>query len=478
MKHVTFAPLLAILLLPAHLSAQDFGSIRDRIRRSFQDNKEAQRAGFEEFKKKQWENFKVLKGEDPYEKPKTPTIPKAPPEPKKPVVEPEKPTTPPVEPEKPEIEPQEPEKVPPRAPELPQATFNFYGTSIKIPYQKEMKISGMRSPSEDAITGSLDRLTSTDSQETIEQLKDYRDSLKLNDWGFYLLAYNLADRLTSTKNDATMLTWYFLTQSGYDTKVAFNNRDLFLFTAIDHQVYQTSFLKEGNRRYFIMDPSGRKFNIGSIRTFRGSYPRSDTSMSYLMKDTIFPDSTKDRVLTFNYRNKNYSLKTSYNQNKVAYYEYSPQTEFDLYFKAPVEVHAKETLLTQLSPLVKGRSELDAVNFLLSFVQKSFAYQTDDQQFKREKPLFPEETLHYPYSDCEDRSIMFAYLVRNLLNLKVVAIHYPGHLATAVLFHGNVSGDTVKYRGTTYVVTDPTYIGASAGMAMPQFKNSSYEIVDF
>ena len=45
-------------------------------------------------------------------------------------------------------------------------------------------------------------------------------------------------------------------------------------------------------------------------------------------------------------------------------------------------------------------------------------------------------FYYPYCDCEDRSVLYSYLVRNLLKLDVVLLDYPNHIATAVCFNEN------------------------------------------
>ncbi|MBN1542857.1 hypothetical protein JW992_11980, partial [candidate division KSB1 bacterium] len=117
------------------------------------------------------------------------------------------------------------------------------------------------------------------------------------------------------------------------------------------------------------------------------------------------------------------------------------------------------------------------NLLLRLVQTGFDYQTDDQQFGREKFFFPEEILHYPYSDCEDRSVFFSWLVHNLLSLDVIGLDYPGHVATAVRFDDPPPGDTVVHRGAKYTICDPTYINAEAGASMPQLKNVNPRAVD-
>ena len=134
------------------------------------------------------------------------------------------------------------------------------------------------------------------------------------------------------------------------------------------------------------------------------------------------------------------------------------------------------LYPSLRKAIAGKSDYEAVEILLNFVQTSLEYMTDDEQFGYERPLFPDESLYYPYCDCEDRSILFSVLVRELVGLDVVLLYYPGHLATAVCFNSDVSGDYLTVGGRKYVVCDPTYINANVGMTMPQYKGVKAEVV--
>ena len=121
-------------------------------------------------------------------------------------------------------------------------------------------------------------------------------------------------------------------------------------------------------------------------------------------------------------------------------------------------------------------ELQSVVEAHSARQTAFEYKTDDAQFGGEKYMFAAETLYYPYSDCEDRSILFSYLVHELLQLEVVGLIYPGHAATAVRFSQPISGDQVEINGARYLICDPTYINADIGTAMPQFKQSKPTVI--
>lgn len=61
-------------------------------------------------------------------------------------------------------------------------------------------------------------------------------------------------------------------------------------------------------------------------------------------------------------------------------------------------------------------------------------------------------------------------------MDVVLIDYPGHIATAVHFATPVEGASVMHGGKSYVICDPTYIGASIGMEMPDFTPSDRTVV--
>ena len=102
--------------------------------------------------------------------------------------------------------------------------------------------------------------------------------------------------------------------------------------------------------------------------------------------------------------------------------------------------------------------------------------TDEEQFGGERPLFPDESLYYPYCDCEDRAILFSVLVRELVGLETVLLYYPGHLASAVRFETGVPGDYLLIDGRKYTVCDPTYINAGVGMTMPDYRDVTATVV--
>ena len=174
----------------------------------------------------------------------------------------------------------------------------------------------------------------------------------------------------------------------------------------------------------------------------------------------------------------HTISLPYNSSHMAYLNDVPMTIFPIYFASPISIEAQRVLNNKLNEIKSQYTPIQFIDIILNFVQTAFEYKTDEQQFGYEKYFYPEEVLGYPYSDCEDRSALFAWLVTNYTNAKVVGLQYEGHLATAVYFgeDTNIQGDLFSYGGKKYYVCDPTYINASIGMTMPQFKDKTPKII--
>ena len=109
------------------------------------------------------------------------------------------------------------------------------------------------------------------------------------------------------------------------------------------------------------------------------------------------------------------------------------------------------------------------------MQGSREYATDNAFHGFEKPNFLEETLFFNKCDCEDRAIMYGYLLWEVLGLHSQLLYFPGHESIAVALTEPIKGANYEDQGRTYYVSDPTYMGSVTGMCMPQYKDSAPRI---
>ncbi len=449
---------------------------------SFSEFRDKRDKEFTSYLKKQWHEFRLFKGDKFYDKPKPSRLPvakKRPPE-KTPPIKGKiiKKVSLPLPPKK--IKPRRTAQAPPAVKKGKPLKLDFYGLSLGFSYDPGIKIRPGGKIDKNSISSFWEVLSKSDYEGLIKQVKYYKKELKLNDWGYHLLVYKVGERIYKrSQNGAVMFTWFILSKSGYEARIGYNNDSVHLLLPSTQALFSVPYLTFSGKKFYAVSFDGRRKKLGSLYTYKGSYPDARRVMNYEIKNV--PEITKvvmNRRLKFDYRGKGFSIPVRYDKGVVDYFKYYPQTDIEVYFGASISRDADSSLVKGLKPLVEGKTEGEAVNIILRLVQTSFKYKTDDNQFGREKYMLPEETLFYPFSDCEDRAVLFAYLVNKLIGLDVVGLHYPNHIATAVKFSSNIRGDSIIYKGRKYTICDPTYINADIGAAMPQFKKVNPKVIRF
>jgi hypothetical protein len=452
-------------------------------RSEFQEYKEKQDSEFAEFLKSQWREFETFQGKVRIKEPKPKQVPVVVPVvPVAPIAKPPSTVTPPlVAPVRPPvaIPPVQPVVTPPPLPQprpLPVAPntleLSFYGNPVSFsldPLWKSYRLSGAAKP--EAMSAFWTLMSGSNYEPTIQSINAARRELELDDWGHVTLWRAVAQALQpERKAEQNLLLWFFLIKSGYDVRLGYSGPDVHLFVAVKQQVYSTKFTAVGSRTYYAVLDADHGSSIRSFYTYEANYPNKLIPLDIQSAATGFTRAVSaQRVLSFDYKGKTIKFNVPYDRRLVEYMGTFPQSEFELYFDTSGSSLIRNSLLADLKKYTATMGEEDAVNFLLAFVQKAFAYKTDEEQFGYEKYFFVEESLYFPYNDCEDRAVLFAWLVHELLGIKAVGLLYPGHMTTAVaLKQVRAEFSTVESQGQRYVIADPTYIGASVGMAMPSY----------
>ena len=467
---------LLILFLASSVFAQDsFEDFKKQDMANFKKFLAEEDKAFADFLKNDWKDFQSSLGIKADSKPKPKVIPKA--KKIKPVVDKTR-----------KIEPLPPvPKTLPQAPSPPKVPvvqgknvlkFNSFGKNLTVEIDKDVKLNITSPINNQEISKSWESLAQSNYKVTLKNFTALKNDLHLNDWGYLILLHSAAvSAYSQSVNKQNLFIWFYLIKSGYKAKVAYAGNNILLLVPNKDMIYETRFVTVDNEKYYLISFNNNLPAISSLFTYKGAYKgRLDLINMKISAVPTITNRVLKKTIRFSYQGQPYEFEIEYSSDIVNYFKQYPQTDIRIYFNAPVSSYASYSLLAALEKHLQGKTELQAVNFLLRFVQTAFKYETDDEQFGREKYLIPEETIFYPASDCEDRSILFSYLVRELLNLDVVALDYPGHLATAVRFNGNIEGDVVIYAGKKYVICDPTYINADAGMCMPQFKNINPKVI--
>ncbi len=357
--------------------------------------------------------------------------------------------------------------------------FSFFGTSAKVRLSKS-KVLTLRSVNEDAVADAWLELSEASYINLVHDCLALRKVHGLCDWAYLQMLQRMSESVCGAgSNEATLLMAYVYCQSGYKMRLAFGNGRLCMLYASKHKIYNKGYFNIDGERFYFYACTGQRLSI-----CKAKYPKERSMSLQIPQDMALAWQGVD-VRTI--KSKQYpemEIQTNCNKNMLDFYSSYPSSEVNgnvvscwaMYANAPMPLKLKETFYPAISRHIVGLSPKEAAERLLNWVQTGFEYEFDEEIWGKDRAFFPEETLYYPYCDCEDRSILFTRMVRDLLGLDCLLIYYPGHLACAVSFNEEVVGDYITVDGRRYVVCDPTYIGAPVGRTMPNMDNAMAKVI--
>ena len=347
--------------------------------------------------------------------------------------------------------------------------FDFYGESQEILIPVRLGSFHPKGISEGEVADFWQELSCMDLARIISEVEIRKSYSGYNDWAILEWVQSLSHAIFPKDDycECVVFSVYLLNQVGLMTRMArVQDRLILLFAAIQ-PVFGRKYVVLDTYPFYLADSDLKEEEVFTyanesvwktrpldLRLKQHPFPRSDSYRSIHKRSTIFG---RTMILPIN-------------MAAMAFYSHYPQLEAREYILAQHDSRFLEALSAEITPVISAIEDIASINLVLSFLQKDFEYKVDVEQFGNEKPFFPEENFIYAFNDCEDRSILFSYLAKHLLNKKVVLLEYEDHVASAILVKENLKGDYVKIGAEKYYVCDPSYLNAKIGMTIPQYRN--------
>lgn len=361
--------------------------------------------------------------------------------------------------------------------------FNLYGLDISIE-KPGIEPQAFTTTLQQQIATYWKNINNANLNTVIEELTEISLLYNLGDWCTFKAVEQYATVWAGEHNNAkNVMMQYLLLNMGYDVRLAEADGNVILLLPFEQQVYGRPYVTLEDKRYYLYPHGGNA--IGLIKT--GILPKELVcdQINLIKNDPIIlPIDEK----AFTIEHGDIRVTGNINLNVIRMQQDYPQMDTPNYAASIHDDIVHLSIVEQLKKQLQDQPEQVAANALLHFVEHGFEYKTDRDQFGEgvEKPFFFEEILFHPYCDCEDRSIFYSYIVKQVLGLDVVLVHFPGHACTAVAFNEQPTHSTVAYtyKGKRYYICDPTYITADVGMCMPNYSEADpifqewYHIEDF
>ena len=360
-------------------------------------------------------------------------------------------------------------------------SFTFFGTDMKVRWSDDCNfhIQGLN---ENAIADAINLLSDKKYDNLLYDCLQLRDKYHLSDWAYYLMLKEVGATLCGKDtNEATLLMAMLYTQSGYRLRFAKSGQKLLTLISTQFNLYGYSYLIVDGHNYYLLDGDFSGID------FCNAHFDKEREMSLIMNESphFANNISESRTFASPYYNQ-LVAQVSVNKNLMDFYSTYPSSYFNndfmtrwaMYANKEIQPEVREQLYPQLQNMIAGKTQRQKVESILNWIQSSFKYEYDDEVWGHDRAFFAEESLYYPGCDCEDRSILFTRLVRDLVGLKCILVFYPGHLAAGVCFKEIVDGDFINVNGQRFTVCDPTIIGRGApiGWTMRGMDNSTANVI--
>lgn len=458
-----------------------FKEFRDKMLSNYKDYRDKVLDNYDKFLDGVWTEMATFKGEEYNPEPKPSKVPqltrKDIPEPTI-LPEPELPA--------PDVStslPSMPQSVPePESASAPPAasvsdSFDFHGIPMQLP-RIEVRLMEACRDKTDFARQWRELAQAGFATDFIAGVRSLARDCKFNDYlTFDLLMSYAASRFPEVApSSRASLVHFLLNNMGYDVRLGTTDNGVtMLMLPLNQKIFARAFMEiDGQRYYVFTDDKHTPADVGGYINTCKLPSGVDAGRHF---DLRIPDGLnlpyKPHPFEFNFGGM--QLKGEVNANIMPLLYRYPQMPMGDYASSTLMPGLRAELVKQVRDQLGDMTRLDAVNSLLGFIQKGFEYATDEEQHGFEKPYFLEETLFYPKCDCEDRAVMYGYLLQKALGVENHLIFYPGHEAVAVTLDTPVEGDNYIYKGKKFLISDPTFVGAATGVCMPQYKTTTPKI---
>lgn len=341
--------------------------------------------------------------------------------------------------------------------------LEFYGDSIRVVDSDWRFVDWSGSLSDGAIGDFYDHMKDSGFEPYIQALLHFKEKHQLSDWLYYQLLRKVAEQISpkaADYNRYTLYKWYLLSQSGYDATLAIRDgRQLLFYVYSLENIYDIPCFFKGDRQYVCLNyhDFGR-IDFTQLEPVAISIHPVEALNPFSYKVAQMPDfpivSYTKKELSFQYHNRSYQFNVLINEELSKIFKNYPVVDYESYLNIPMTNTTYQSLIPDLRAAVKGMKQKQGIDYLMQFTRSAFAFETDQNNFGKEKRMSPELTLLYEQSDCDDRVALFFYLIKELYNLPMIVLLYPEHVTIAVKMDKPI-GRPVRYNNEWYSVCEPT-----------------------
>ena len=151
-------------------------------------------------------------------------------------------------------------------------TFMFYDKPITIYCPKKYFNLTVQEINNIAIADFWLEVSGINDESFFQELNNNIEEMELNDWGIYLFLSQVADAITVKVNTNLLFTWYLCNKLGFDLRVGYDEKKLFLLLPSVHKIYHKKFITLGHHNFYLINDETDSCHVYTL----GDYVKEKT----------------------------------------------------------------------------------------------------------------------------------------------------------------------------------------------------------
>lgn len=349
-------------------------------------------------------------------------------------------------------------------------TFDFYGHPVSISYDTTLNTIRYESAVEQFIKRFDEEVINPHHVPLIKEVQKTATYFGLDDVGKTLLITAFTEKAFAHRpqNYRTLVKWYILYHDSMDVMLCYDAKNITLYGSMDAKPYGTGYIMKGGKIYTDLSFARTPYpTAGKVFEYKPKTPRNFTLQDFKLNKHAYPKLnalTQKKAHTFEFAGKKFSYTYTLNKSLILYLKDLPIVELgSIYVNYGFSEALKNTLIKELRSTIDSMGKREALGFLLKFVQE-IPYKTDEEAWGYERYAYSEEVLYNDFADCEDKVVLYAALVKEMLGVQSVALVYENdeHVAIALKLPEETANYSFMYKNNRYVTAEPSGEGFELG----------------
>lgn len=362
---------------------------------------------------------------------------------------------------------------------------DFYNAPFIFSLDSTFIINVPSEISENNVLDFYKKIESSHDSMVVNSLLAYKKKYNLNDWIYYQLVRQTAQKISPKQDNYsryTLYKWYLMCKSGYDARLGLRDNQIIFYIKSNDDISDLPFFHLNSDNYICLNYHDYKLIFNYQETYQivdVKIPEAKNSFSYKVTrlPDFKPDNYIDKDIGFKYNGKGYHFKLKVNTEVNDIFANYPIVDYETYFNIPLSQETYESIIPFLKRYTAKMPIKKGVDYLMQFTRYAFLYEDDREIHGMEKRFAPEQTLINDMSDCDDRAALFFYLIKEIYDLPMIALRYPTHVTLAVQFEKPI-GQSILYNGNYYTLCEPTPQSTKLGIGELSLthQQQKYEVV--